>query len=267
MCLIHPSMELEFVCIDKTCKNSSAFCCFTCIRNEHKQCSDEAIIEHSEFMDLTIEINNTQELNSNILNKAQSNMSKALSHVQSALLKKKDLLIDFCYLNDQDFIENLPQIYKIYSEFLFCEYNSKSKEVVMSSHFKFLSPSEIKKRILASFEKDVNDYLSKHFNLNDKSLLTQGPLLKNEFNFDPSKLEVISKQAQQTVYEIYYKGSVQDKPAPVKKSNSWTPDNSMMSSELSDFSGSEESICEQVTSSKLIVFESKTPLKGVNNLK
>lgn len=266
MCVIHSSKNIEFVCIDNNCKNSSAFCCFMCIRNEHKNCNDDSIIEYADYMGFTIEINNTQGLNNTMLNRAHSDMRIASSKIKSSLLKKKDLLIDFCYLNDQDFIENFAQIFKIYSEFLFYDYNNRSKETTISSHFKFMSPSQIKKTILSSFENDINNYLSKHFDFTNKSLLSYKSDLHNEFNFDSSKLKIISKNSEKNIFEIIYKQSNEHLSNQKNKDDlSLSQDiiYSLGSSDSESLSSKEFSSC----SSKLILFESKIPLRGNNIFK
>ena len=155
-CKEHQNKEIEFVCLDKTCSANSCFSCFSCVRRTHTKCSDDSLIELSDYLNYQIKFKNIQKLSGNLLNRSNSDMRRALTLIRSILLKKKDLLLDFLSLSKGDIVDNFPTVFNLYRDLLLFELRKDQSAVKVSSVYRFMESSEVETLLLRRFEEEVS---------------------------------------------------------------------------------------------------------------
>ena len=208
-CQQHPSKTIEFVCLDKLCKSPTCFACFACIRGIHQNCSDDTLLEKDEFMQLEISYLNKQKLSTEIMNRTNIDLRRALSAIRHAFLKKKDFLLDFMSLTNKDLLENFPRVHALYKDFLILHHTQEQvgletqEKVFVSSKFKFMEDSQREKELEQNIIHDFTEFMKLLMDMKDCYLEPLIPKEAQFYEFRTEKIEVSEVEGKPNVLEFY----------------------------------------------------------------
>ena len=250
-CQEHDNRRIDFVCLDKTCKAETCFACFACVRSHHQNCSDETLLELSDFLKYELVFENKEQLSPEVLNQTNRDFRRALDSMRLACLKKKDLLLDFLSLTERDMLENFPRVHALYQDYLFLDRaevkaGSGSKtRLTVSSKFRFQPQAERYEELVTHVIQDFKGFTRE---LMDMSDCLDEPLLPDSarlYDFEASKVEVVKVEGKENALEFFSKSG--------KEEDDFNMDEGFGQSEAKQKDGGKKS--------KEIVIKSKQPLE------
>lgn len=189
-CEVHSRKNISFVCLDKTCKSKTIYACVLCIRTTHKNCGDSTILSLETFSKLKVSPQAGFRLRPSLLNRSHSDMRRLLQQVHSALLKKKDLLLDFASLTEEDIEHNFERVSELYSNLLYYEHVLGSGEIRMGSPYQLESPQTAAKSLVQNFETDILEFVNDLMKVDPKYYELKESELEKKFSFDRDRVEV-----------------------------------------------------------------------------
>lgn len=157
-CLVHQH-AIEYICVDPVCRQTP-FSCMFCIKDQHKSCRDEFIIEEerlsndqriSEVFDLQLQENNLQAEKKQIA-QTISNQVEAFKTKVRSLSESFDILIKG---NIEEIIEDQNAL-KFFKKFYRINFNDQSK--LYEAHSVFNVDKEEADSIIEHFKKDMNGF-------------------------------------------------------------------------------------------------------------
>ena len=143
-----------------------------------------------EYYNLELKVDAGCKLEKSVLNRAHSDMRRIMQMVHAALLKKKDLLLDFASLTQQDIEENFESVNRLYNDLLYYEHVLGSGKVRMGSPYQLESSENAAKSLVQNFETDILEFIKGLMTVDSRYYNLKLSDFAKEFKFDVNKLEV-----------------------------------------------------------------------------
>lgn len=154
-CPIHSSHKITWVCLDPRCTSANAKSCLICVKNNHKKCHDEYVIEISEFAEKVVIIKSG--FDSNKLAKVvSSSLYDHIGNFNTSLDQKRNDFLEILKVNSHSKTLN-PQSIASMKKNLKIVVNKETEKIEVSSKI------EITEENLAKSLENFNTKLEKFF--------------------------------------------------------------------------------------------------------
>lgn len=168
-CHIHPEKKVKFVCLDPTCSAETTNACILCVKNKHKSCKDEFLLDKRELASkIELQVSNFDF--SKMTNDVGEILDKQIYEFNKKLLSKKNEFVSGLEIDASP--SNLtPEALKNSKKNLMINYDKERKKIVIKS--KFDSNDEnlpdsllnFDKKVEKLFEKVLSDFSKLRFNI------------------------------------------------------------------------------------------------------